>query len=70
MAKLTREAAFRILNECGISKGTDFYALRFENIAALVRAAKARGYKAPRNRNGSTGRYFYEYVNRAANKKG
>lgn len=46
----------------------DFHTLSTEAVLALVDAAKANGYRKPKNANGSTARYFFAYLNRDINK--
>lgn len=69
MTRLTRSEARDILARCQIPAGTDFHVLRSETVELLLEEADSRGYRKPRNANGSRGRYFYEYVRRTAERK-
>ena len=42
----------------------DFFTLDSDTVLQLVDVAKAVGYRAPKNRNGSTARYFFAYLAR------
>jgi hypothetical protein len=42
----------------------DFYTLSSSTVLELVDVAKAVGYRAPKNRNGSPARCFFEYLTR------
>ncbi len=44
----------------------DFHALGTAEVANVINAANAWGYRKPRNANGSRGRYFHAYLRRAA----
>ena len=43
----------------------DFFTLDSDTVLQLVDVAKAVGYRAPKNRNGSTARYFFAYLARS-----
>lgn len=62
--RLTYEQARAIINVYCIPPGRDFHTLNSQHVQNIVDAAKARRYKAPKNANGSTARYFYAYLNR------
>lgn len=49
-----------------IPLGQEFCTLRSDVVCRIVDAAKAAGYRKPKNANGSTGRYFYALLNRRA----
>lgn len=68
MARMTYHEARAILTVCGIDPALDFHALNADKVERLLVHAKARGYKAPRNANGSTARTFHAYVMRAFRK--
>lgn len=51
-----------------IPLGKDFHTLPSDVVCRIVDAAKTYGYRKPCNANGSTGRYFYAYLNRACSK--
>ncbi len=63
-----RNIARAILSECsaGIDHGADFHALPYGSVSKLAEAAKFCGYRAPRNANGSTARYFHARLVRIA----
>jgi len=62
-----------ILRECGAAAGPnqwhDFYTLPTCAVGAVIAAADAAGYRAPRNANGSRARYFYEALRRQAERE-
>lgn len=67
--RIDRERARGILARCRVAVGANFYALRQETVSALLAEADAHKYRAPRNANGSRGRYWHEYLQRAAAKE-
>ena len=71
---LFKGEAEAILQRVGIEKGEsgypDFYALPAGKVSELLGEAKEYGYRAPRDRNGSKGRYWYQYLKRVAEKEG
>ena len=66
MSRLTRREAREILFSREIPTNVDFHALRSSQVDQVIYAANARGYKAPKNANGSRARYFHAYLIRAA----
>ena len=62
--KLNKAEAQNILDDCGIGHNVDFYALNNTQVIRLVEEAKRHSYFAPKNANGSRGRYFCEYLQR------
>ena len=66
--RLTASEAHDILQQCHIAPETNFFALRSHEVASLLDFADKRGYRKPRNANGSRGRYFYAYLQRALNR--
>ena len=64
-----RTAARATLENCGISIGADFHALRASQIDALLKAADHAKYKKPPNANGSRARYFHDLMQQRANMK-
>lgn len=44
----------------------NFHTLSAREVERLVEQAKARRYRKPKNANGSTGRYWYAYLQRRA----
>lgn len=57
--------ALQILHSCN-AYNVDFHALQSEFVDRLVAAADARGYRKPRNANGSRARCFHAYLMREA----
>ena len=48
-----------ILAQCEIDPRADFFTLSASQVSALLEFAKAEKYRAPKNRNGSKGRYYH-----------
>ena len=48
----------------GLNLTADFHTLDSGTVLQLADVAKAVGYRKPRNANGSTARYFFEYLTR------
>lgn len=48
----------------GLDLAADFHTLNSATVQLLADTAKAVGYRAPKNRNGSTARYFFAYLAR------
>ncbi len=61
-----REEARRILAECGIPIGADYYALYSDVVDRLLRHADAEGYEKPCNANASRACYYHERLQRRA----
>jgi hypothetical protein len=57
--RLTRADAIEMLRDCDVPLDSNFHALRTVQVASLLEAARHYGYRAPRNANGSRGRYFH-----------
>ena len=53
-----------ILKACGVPIGTNFYTLSASQVTALLEYA--RGYRKPKNANGSRGRYWHDKLQREA----
>jgi len=54
-----------ILRELGIPRGEDFHVLRSSKVGELLEVADQYKYRKPKNANGSRGRYFHDYLQRA-----
>ena len=54
-----------ILKELGIPRGENFHVLRSSKVDELLDVARKYGYQKPKNANGSRGRYFHDYLQRA-----
>lgn len=61
-----RSHARNVLMACGVQIGEDFHRLRSEKVIRLVAWAKSDKYRAPKNANGSTARYYHAKLQRAA----
>ena len=48
----------------GLDLTADFHTLNSDKVLQLVDVAKAVGYRAPKERNGSQARYFFQYLAR------
>ena len=60
--KISKTEAIRLAEKIGVNFNKDFHSQSFGvELAAL---AKLVGYKKPKNANGSTGRYFFNYLQR------
>lgn len=71
MSRLDKHEARSILNDCLIYREEDGHwpdadTLHSTTVDALLEVAKERGYRKPKNANGSRGRYWYEYLRRTA----
>lgn len=65
MANMSKAEARAFCSILGIDPNQDWHAMPSAMKDAVLRAADARRYKAPKNANGSRGRYFNEYLRRA-----
>lgn len=65
MPRLTPVEARAILEATGAG-AQDFHALRSDVVERLIAAADARGYRKPKNANGSRARSFHAYLARTA----
>lgn len=63
---MTKEDAKTIAATYDIPLGQLYHALHSDVVQRILDAAKAHKYRAPKNANGSTGRYFYYALTRAA----
>jgi hypothetical protein len=69
MARLSPSDACEILSRLGVSYDdarADFHRLPSDAVESLLSEAKARGYRQPRNANGSRARYFHAHLVRVA----
>lgn len=64
MASRVDKAALRdeLRRQHGIDFSADFHTLRSAQVEALLTAARACGYREPKNANGSRARYFFAYL--------
>jgi hypothetical protein len=63
---MTSTQAHDIAQRIGADVGEDFHKLGASQVDRLLIEANARRYRAPRNKSGSRGRMFWQYVQRAA----
>lgn len=63
--KITRQEARRLAVKAGIDFHKDFYVLRPDEVDTLLTIRKLTGYRKPASASGSTGRYFFYYLQRA-----
>lgn len=64
MARLTYWDARSLARTFGFDPMEDFHAMSTASKEAVIRAADSVKYRAPKNANGSRGRYFAAYVRR------
>lgn len=64
MARLTYASARDLCSSFGFDPFEDFHVMSSDSKEAVIRAADSVGYRAPKSRNGSRGRYFAAYVRR------
>ncbi len=63
--KLSRNEARRLAEKMGINFNRDFFTLSRSEVSTLLDIRKMVGYRKPKNANGSTGRYFYAYLQKS-----
>lgn len=66
MTRLTPVSARRALKLCGVAIGADFFTLSSATVLDLLSHADAHRYRAPKNGNGSRGRYWHAHLQRVA----
>lgn len=64
MARLDYWQARALASTFGFNPMEDFHAMSTASKEAVIRAADSVKYRAPKNANGSRGRYFAAYVRR------
>lgn len=64
--KISAQLAAGALNACGVPLGADFDTLRRSTVESLLAWADHYKYRAPKNANGSRGRYFHAMLQRRA----
>ena len=69
MGNLTSHDARDILTRAHVPIGGNFFSLSQSDVAALLAEADKHKYRAPRNANGSRGRYWHDYLQRVAAKR-
>lgn len=60
--------ARNIIARIGCKLSADFHTLDSNQVNRVLMEADERGYRKPRNANGSRGRYFFAYVQRATHR--
>ena len=60
--KLTRQEARRLAERLRINFSKDYHQLRSTDINLLLEVHKLTNYRKPASASGSTGRYFYYYL--------
>ena len=63
-SRLTYWEARSLARAFGFDPLEDFHAMSTASKEAVIRAADSRGYRKPKNANGSRGRCFADYVRR------
>ncbi len=63
-----RDNAKETLALCRVPVGADFHKLDSDQVVALIAAADAERYRAPRNANGSRARYYHAMLERRASR--
>jgi len=64
MGKITREAARRLAINAGIDFSLNYHQLGSGEVDKLLAIRRLQGYRKPRSASGSTGRYFFYYLQR------
>jgi hypothetical protein len=62
--KLSACDAKKLLEAEGIPFGVDVHSIGVANLGRVAEVAKQAGYRKPKNAPGSTGRMYYQYLNR------
>jgi hypothetical protein len=62
--KLSKSAAKALAVKQGINFSKDYHQLRSSEVDTLLAICKLVGYRKPASASGSTGRYFYQYLQR------
>ena len=65
---MDKSTALNILQLAGVPKGEDFHRLSSGQVESLLEFADLHKYRKPKNANGSRGRYFHAYIERAASR--
>lgn len=64
--KITKKDAYTMAKKIGVNFNKEFHAQSFGS--ELTAIAKLAGYRKPKSASGSTGRYFFEHLDRLRNK--
>lgn len=65
--KISKFEALKMAEKIGVDFNKSFHEQSFGNELSAI--AKLAGYKKPANANGSTGRYFFEYLSKYKSKR-
>jgi hypothetical protein len=60
--KITKQDAKNLAKKVGVDFTKDFHQQPMSVATELASIAKLKGYKKPANANGSTARYFFNYL--------
>ena len=64
MSKITKQEARRLAERSGIDFSRDYHELSSSAVDKLLAIRKLVGYRKPVTAGGSTGRYFFYYLQR------
>ena len=67
--KITKLEAYKLAKEAGADFDKDVYAQSIGVLNNLAEIAKLAGYRKPKSASGSTGRYFFEHLNKLRKKQ-
>lgn len=70
MTKISKIEAYRLAKKAGANFNKDVYVHDTSILSDLAAIAKLAGYKKPQSASGSTGRYFFEHLDRLRKKRG
>jgi hypothetical protein len=68
--KLTRMQALKAVELAGLDIAEDYHTQNWDAADLMTEWAKRTGYRKPKNAKGSTGRYFWEHLQRLAKREG
>lgn len=70
MTKITKLEAYKLAKKAGADFNKDVYAQSIGVLSDMAAIAKLAGYRKPKSASGSTGRYFFEHLERLRKKRG
>jgi hypothetical protein len=62
--KMTKQEAKQALQNAGVSFGKDYHQLNSTDVGKVLACAKLYGYRKSKNASGSTGRMFFQFLQR------
>lgn len=68
MAAADPDKSKQVLDDLGISTESDFHSLSSDKVEMLLKEAIKQKYRKPKDANGSRARYFFNRLQRAAQK--